>query len=147
MKEFNFAKKLVFLAIFATLAGCEPRRGSIPASASGENVYIQYEQELFAHDGKLSVTMPDGEIFTGKFVQHVTTTSGSESSADWWDDDDNFVSTESTAVSSKAEAILVGNRGNSMECKMQFSKPKCGIDCGGIGKCKDSNGEQISIAF
>tara|TARA_A100001015_G_scaffold303035_1_gene392015 strand:- start:235 stop:819 length:585 start_codon:yes stop_codon:yes gene_type:complete len=139
------------IAIF-TLAGCETTTtGIMQGVTEGEAVMFQYSQDIFENDGTLQVTMPSGERFTGKFVQASTTsTEDAYIYGDIFDeDDDDFGSVHSseTTMSSKSTAILIGNQGNSMECRFQFSSPEVGIDGGGVGHCETSFETRIDIIF
>lgn len=137
---------IVLLSIVITLAGCEST-GTIQGVSEGRGVQFEYQQRFFDNDGALKITMPDGETFTGKFVQKSTSTSGNEWEIGESSGDDSFILKDSNTVSSQADAVLLGNRGNSMTCKFQLSDPSFGIDGGGIGNCQTSTNTPISFAF
>ncbi len=129
------------------LTGCESTGSIQGVSTGGSNVSFEYTQDIFANDGKLTVNMPDGEVFNGKFVQQSSSKSGSTWSIGESSNDDAFLLGDSTTTSSKTQALLIGNRGNSMKCQFQFSDPSFGIDGGGIGSCKISDGREINLVF
>lgn len=138
--------KIVLLTIAVSLVGCEST-GTITGVSEGTGVQFEYQQSFFDNDGTLKIAMPDGETFTGKFVQKSSSTSGNEWEIGESSDDDSFVFKDSNTVSSQADAILIGNRGSSMNCKFQLSDPSFGIEGGGIGSCKTSTDKTINIAF
>lgn len=140
------AQKIGLTVIVTMLVGCETT-GSIQGVTAGNNVEFEYQQGFFDNDGTLKVTMPDGELFSGKFVQQSSALSGDEWNIGESSGDDNITLKNSTTVSSQADAILIGNRGNTMKCKLQFSVPDYGIDGGGIGQCKSSLGKEIHLTF
>ncbi|GAA6137068.1 hypothetical protein NBRC116583_08150 [Arenicella sp. 4NH20-0111] len=140
-------KGLFILAMtMFVLSGCVST-GSIDGVSDGKAVRFSYEQSAFENDGKLEISMPDGELYSGKFVQ----SSSSKSGDDWIigesSDDDSLVLKDSTTVSSRTSALLLGNRGSTMKCKFQFSNPDVGIDGGGIGQCHTSKEQTVSVTF
>jgi len=134
------------LLIFALATGCTTS-GSIRGVSDGKVVNFNYEQEFMDNDGKLNITMPDGESYAGKFVQSSTSTSGDGLSFGESSDDDSLILTDSTTLSSDASALLIGNRGSTMNCTFRFSDPDSGIDGGGIGDCETSKKQKVAIAF
>ncbi|MFK8020480.1 MAG: hypothetical protein AB8B86_11960 [Pseudomonadales bacterium] len=138
--------KYALLFIAAFLAGCEST-GTIPGVSDGKNVQFEYQQRFFESDGTLRITMPEGETYTGKFVQRTLSTTGDEWEIGESSNDDSFIFNNSNTTSSQAEAVLIGNKGSTMKCKLQLSDPSFGIDAGGIGSCKTSAGKPIDFAF
>ncbi|PVZ68372.1 hypothetical protein [Pelagibaculum spongiae] len=134
-----------FLVIW--LVGCESTGSIRGVSSSGSNVIFDYKQDIFAKDGELTVQTGDGEVFRGKFVQQSTSQSGSTWSIGESSNDDSLLLGDSTSTSSKTQALLIGNKGNSMKCQFQFSDPAFGIDGGGIGSCTVSDGREINLVF
>ena len=108
---------------------------------------MEYKQGFLENDGILKVTMQNGEIFSGKFVQKSSSKSGDAWKIGESSGDDNLILNDSTTVSSQAEAILIGNKGSTMKCKFQLSDPESGIDGGGIGSCRTSTGKMINMTF
>lgn len=138
--------KYALLLIPAFLVGCEST-GTIPGVSDGKNVQFEYQQRFFESDGTLRITMPEGETYTGKFVQRTVSTTGDEWEIGESSNDDSFIFNNSNTTSSQAEAVLIGNKGSTMKCKLQLSDPSFGIDGGGIGSCKTSTGTPIDFAF
>lgn len=145
-------KRIIFIAaVFSMVTACV-NTGVIEGVSDGQAVQFDYEQDFFENDGQLSITMPDGERYSGKFVQGSSSTSGNDWEIGESSDDDTWVLTDSTTVSSRTEALLIGNRGSTMKCKIQLSNPGSGlegggIDGGGIGSCRTSKDQQIAITF
>lgn len=135
-----------FLVITLILSGCEST-GTIKGVSDGRGVQFEYQQGFLDNDGTLKVTMPDGEIYSGKFVQKTSSRSGDEWKIGESSGDDAFNLISSDTVFSEAEAILIGNRGNTMKCMFKLSDPSSGIDGGGIGSCKTSLDKPIHITF
>ncbi|GBL05912.1 hypothetical protein [Glaciecola sp. KUL10] len=138
-------KLLVTITGFALTTGCTST-GTIQGVSGNNTVQFEYEQTLFEHQGLLKVTMPSGERFTGKYVQGSTTSSGTD-----WElgesSDESIILRDSTTISSKAEAVLIGDKGSTMSCWLTLSAPEVGLDGGGIGKCKTSTNKKVSFTF
>ena len=137
---------LIFSQITLMLVGCEST-GTIRGVSEGRSVQMEYKQGFLENDGILKVTMQNGEIFSGKFVQKSSSKSGDAWKIGESSGDDNLILSDSTTVSSQAEAILIGNKGTTMKCKFQLSDPESGIDGGGIGSCRTSTGKMINMTF
>lgn len=140
------SKKYHLLIILVSLVGCEST-GIMHGVSEGSTVEFAYEQVFFDRSGELSITMPDGERYAGKFVQKSSSTSGDSWEIGESSGDDSFIINGSDTVSSQAEAILIGNRGSTMTCEFQFANPSYGIEGGGIGSCKTSASKLIKITF
>lgn len=140
-------KRLVFMAMALSLLSACVNTGVIEGVSESEPVQFEYEQGAFDNDGLLSVTMPDGERYSGKFVQISSSTSGDDWEIGESSDDDSWIIKGSETVSSSAEALLIGSRGNTMKCNFQLSNADFGIGGGGIGQCKTSIGQTAAIAF
>lgn len=144
-------KKILLISALISLTGCVSN-GTIMGVSQGQNVSFDYEQSMFENGGKLRITMPDGEQYSGKFVPNSTSTSGSDfgfvSDSSSFDDFGEFTSfSDSTSISSVAEAILIGDRGNTMKCRFQLSDPDSGMNGGGIGDCKTSKNQNVAVSF
>lgn len=136
---------LVLLAC-SMLGGCVTS-GVIGGVSEGQQVQFDYEQAFFDNDGVLRITMPDGEQYSGKFVQLSSSTSGDDWEIGESSDDDSWVIKDRETVSSLAEAMLIGDRGHTMKCRFQFSNPDFGIEGGGIGECETSAANKVSVTF
>jgi hypothetical protein len=144
--KINLPAKLILSTAILVLVGCEST-GTIQGVSEGQNVSFEYTQGLLENDGTLKITMPSGETYRGKFVQSSSSTSGNDWEIGESSNDDSFTLNDSKTVSSQTKAVLIGSRGNTMNCNFQLSNPDFGIDDGGIGSCKTSIGKLISISF
>lgn len=142
----QFSTKYVIPIVAVFLAGCETT-GTIQGVSEGNGVQFEYEQRFFENDGTLRITMPDGETYTGKFVQHASSRTGDEWQVGESSDDDSIIFNNSSTVSSQAAAVLIGDKGSTMKCKLHLSDPDSGIDGGGIGSCKTSTGTPVDFSF
>ncbi|NBN63967.1 hypothetical protein [Pannonibacter tanglangensis] len=120
---------------------------------------FQQESSLFEDVNRIVATAvsSDGEVFTGRVVQSIEQTN-SDSSDMFWDPAKtskkgwgglSFRDGSETSVSyrSDAQAVLNGNRGRSMSCDIRFAEPSAGIDGGGVGQCRISDGRQVPVQF
>lgn len=139
--------KPFLLAIgIASITACTTT-GTIQGVSGNNPVQFEYEQTLFDNGGLLKVTMPDGELFSGKFVQSTSSSSGTDWEIGESSGDDSLILRDSTTLTSEAEALLIGNRGSTMTCELTLSAPEVGLDGGGIGKCETSKKDKISFTF
>ncbi len=159
--------RVIHAAVVATaLAGCVTT-GSIGGrlSASGQapvGVTFSFQSDRFGDGGMLSVTLPDGEYFSGRYVQ-VTSTSTADvirpitifwgprwhhwgPFGDPWFDEADYTSFV-TNYSGRVVATLFGNKGNTMRCRFQLTDPQAGLSRGGVGECNVSNGGTIDAQF
>jgi len=145
MSKLKFPGLCVSLALLF-LSGCESV-GTIGGVSGGQAVLFDYQQGAFDNDGMLTIVMPSGERFTGKFVQQSSSRSGNEWLLGGKSRDDGFVFKGSDTTMSDTQALLIGDRKNTMKCQFQFSRPQSGIDGGGIGSCTVSDGEEVNVSF
>jgi hypothetical protein len=119
-----------------------------------------YKTQPFGEGGTMTVDLPTGESFSGKYVQITST-----STADvvhplfWepiWDDWGPFGApwyegtdfpTLVRNYTGKVVATLFGDRGDTMRCRFQLSSPEQGMSGGGVGECQVSNGGKIAATF
>jgi hypothetical protein len=129
-----------------------------------QRVTLTYATDRFDEAGRLSVTLPTGESFSGRFVQ-VTSTSAVESIgptwAAWgpmWDDwgplgDSEWIGgpqdvwTFRKNYSGRVVATLFGDRGHMMRCRFRLVNPPGGMADGGTGECQLSSGGKIDAQF
>ncbi|WP_299776292.1 hypothetical protein [uncultured Pseudoteredinibacter sp.] len=147
MFKSNFFNNSVLLSIAVLgLSACEST-GVIEGVSGGEVVRMEYQQGFMDSDGKLSLTMPSGERFEGKFIQASEVSEGDEIRIGESSRDDVWVLGDSTQRSSSAKALLLGDRGRNMKCQFQFASARWGIEDGGIGECRVSDGETVEVVF
>ncbi len=161
-------KGYVVLAIVlaGALSGCVHTgflngRLSVPGQPSAP-VTFAFKSDRFGEGGSLSTTLPDGEIFSGRYLQITSTTTenavapmfrGWEPYWRTWGPygypgypDENY-STFRTYYSGKVIATLFGDKGTSMRCRFRLSDPRSGLSGGGTGECQLSTGGTIQVQF
>jgi len=151
----------------AGLSGCVSRgpiagQLQVPGQPP-ERVTFTYATDRFDEGGTLSVALPSGEQFTGRFVQ-VTSTSAIETIgptwsswgpmwADWgsygdtWSGGPNDVWTFRRNYSGRVIATLFGDRGDMIRCRFKLVNPPGGMSDGGTGECQLSTGGTINAQF
>lgn len=154
-----------FLSLFI-LTACAPtviNTSSPIIGANGVaqgNMHISFEQEAVNWNGgsaaiKATAQTSDGELFTGKLVQQNQKTDTSNTSIlfdtskkkNAWDPTFGIDTGDENTVLSAAYAVMIGNRGRSMKCDFQFADASSGIDGGGVGECKISDGKLVPVQF
>lgn len=143
---------LAALAISTLLVGCSGAMNGMVRN-DGTRVSIAYEQGM-DHD-KLSVTMPDGETFTGKVVM-VGASSGIVSgfgSASAYSSTGNYAyGTGSTfgvvnTYTGNMQGVLFGDKGHTMRCKFQYADTSGFTTSGGVGLCETSDNRVIDVQW
>lgn len=123
--------------------------------AEGDAVFT-WEAEADATQGTIRAALPDGRVFTGRFVQVTSVTSAHGFGPDdeglygapyRWDGasagvSDAFVRTHSGRVLAQLE----GPGDERMRCQFVLAQPEAGPASGGIGDCQLSTGERIGYA-
>ncbi|MEO8606059.1 MAG: hypothetical protein ABI629_26045 [bacterium] len=157
---------LVAAGLTAGLSGCVAS-GAIKARLhDGEPVTMHYRTERFGLDGTMTATMPDGQKFSGRFLQ-VTSDTDAETlepfwmgwGAGWggwspWSDDDSDWMGEGGMMpsfmqyySGKVVATMLGDRGGRMRCAFRLGEPEEGMEGGGVGGCQTGDKQKIDAEF
>ena len=134
MNSSTILTKLMFTSCLFLCACAGTMNGMI--RESGKPVTISYTQAML-HDN-LQVTMPDGEIFTGKAVISDQSTSTI------------MVGTTfgiGHSSSGSVQAILFGSKHHTMNCKLQYADSSGDPSDGGVGICETSNGKTIDVQW
>ncbi len=140
------------LCAAALVTGCAgTMQGMI--RGTGQIVQISYDQAM-AHDN-LRVVLPDGETFVGKAVQ-VGNSLGFGSSFG----SATAVTSRGQLVSGMAsgfgvvstftgnvQAVMFGNRGRSMQCRLKYADASGFTSAGGVGVCETSDGKVIDVMW
>ena len=163
-------KKLVTLVICAfTLSGC--MSGAATGLLRGEGIITaKYEQGMSSDTW--TITLPDGEIFKGSAVMVDSTssfgntfgtanfnTSGTTSNV--YGDYGNAqvftqgqsgtatmnASTFLNTTSGNFKAVLLGTKGNSITCKLNYADSSGLTNFGGVGTCLVSDGRMIDLTW
>ena len=122
--------------------------------------------ERLGNGGTLSVTLPDGESYSGRYLQITSTSTvdtlgwgwgygygwgpywgdwGAWGPGPWYGPADwtSFVRNYSGSV----VATLFGNAGHTMRCRFHLASPELGLSGGGVGECQTSDGRHIDAQF
>lgn len=160
--------RLLALATALALAGCTAS-GAIQARVtkpdSGAVVQMRYRTDRFTDNGTMTAAMPDGQQYSGRFLQ-ITSDMDAETLDPYWggwgvgwdgwgpwtDDYGPYivgadVPTFVRNYTGKVIATLLGDRGGRMRCRFHLAEPEQGMTGGGIGECQTASGEQIDATF
>lgn len=125
-------------------------------------VVFDFKTDRSGNGGSLSTTLPNGESFSGKYVQITSTTQQQAVDPFWtgwspyWNDWGPFgdgwapgrdYPTFRTNYSNKVVATLFGDKGDTMRCRFNLKDPPSGLRGGGTGECQTSKGEQLDVQF
>ncbi|HUM16243.1 MAG TPA: hypothetical protein VL086_11190 [Candidatus Nitrosotalea sp.] len=125
---------------------------------------MTYAADRFDDEGgTLSVTLPTGERFSGRFVQITSTTAVESVGPTWaswgpawsewgpfgetWVSGPSDVMTFRRNYTGKVVATLFGDRGNMIRCRFKLANPPGGMRDGGTGECQLSTGGTINASF
>ena len=114
---------------------------------SGEPVEFSYEQGM---DSDTLRTVIDGEAFEGKSVMRgATTTVGTGFGTAWSGGASAFGTTTMFGSSSTGDfvAVLLGSRGSSLSCQLQYADSSGFTTSGGVGVCQHSDGRVIDVIW
>ena len=130
--------KKTALVLVLLLAGCTGQMTGM-IRGSGERVIFEYAQKGGSDE---YTTVISGEYFQGRAVMvdatssygTVYTSSGTSSTY------------EDTATG-KVKAVLLGNRGSTLQCEMQYADQLGATNAGGVGECTHSDGRVIDVVW
>jgi hypothetical protein len=133
--------------------------------AAATPVTLHYRSARFNQNGILTATLPDGESFSGRYLQ-VTSDTDAESLDPYWggwgvgwagwgpwtDDYGPWIVGEDVPTfvrnySGKVIATLLGDRGSRMRCRFCLADPSQGMSSGGVGECEVTGGGKIAAEF
>ena len=161
-------RALAVLALAASAAmGCVstgPIRGQLTVPGQPPaRVTMTYTTDRFDDGGTLSVTLPSGEHFSGRYVQVTSASTVDTVGPTWaswgpmWTDWGPFgetwiggptdVYSFRTNYSGKVVATLFGDKGSMLRCRFQLVNPPSGMPDGGTGECQLSTGGKIDAQF
>ena len=162
--------RTVGLAMAAVLLGGCVASGTIKGrltapGAAATAITMQYRSERFSQNGILTATLPDGESFSGRYLQ-VSSDMDAETLDPYWggwgvgwggwgpwsDDYGPWIAGEDVPTfvrnySGKVIATLLGDRGDRMRCRFRLAQPEQGMSSGGVGECEVSGGKKITAEF
>ena len=105
---------------------------------SGETITIKYDQG-FSSDSYIAEYR--GEIFSGKAVM-----TGNQISYGTFFAGGSIGTGVTSSFSGNIKAILIGNKGSSLKCLMNYADGGL-INFGGVGSCVHSSGAQIEVVW
>ncbi len=128
------------LALFLIVAGCTPIVNSTISPIHDKTGAMKGKMDIsftsnFDNDGKVTAVTSDGEVFNGSVIGEKS----ARAAEDFYD--------ASAKYYSKAEAVLISNRNNSMKCIFTLAEPIHGITAGAVGECKISDGRKVPVAL
>jgi len=144
--------RLIAVSLILILTGCAgTMQGMI--RGSGQVVSINYDQAI-SHDN-LRVSLPDGETFIGKAVQVGNSVSIGQSFGSAFGVSSSgrtFAAAGSgfgvvSTFTGNVEAVLFGNRGRSMQCRLRYADSSGFTTAGGVGVCETSDGKVIDVMW
>jgi len=105
---------------------------------SGEKVQFNYEQGI---DHDIYTATIGNEAFSGKAIMDGSSSTygtiwGSETGSIWGE-----------STTNKFIAVLLGNKGSSLNCQMRYADSSGLTSSGGIGVCKHSDGRMIDVVW
>ncbi len=149
------------LLVVGALSGCS-YQGAIAGRLMAPGmqpkpIEMEYKTARFGAGGTISTTLPDGEYFTGRYLQVTSETTADAFGPGWggwgawnpfWGDwDGGDYETFIDNYTGKVVATLFGDRNHTMRCRFQLSDPAEGMTGGGVGECQVSNGDKIEATF
>jgi hypothetical protein len=126
------------MALVISLSGCVGEMTG-QVRGSGERVKFSYEQGL---ESDTYSTVIDGEAFNGKAVMDgssATIATGLGSAFD--------AGLFGSSSTNRFIAILLGDKGSSLNCQMRYADPFGDTSAGGVGVCEHSDGRKIDIVW
>ncbi len=143
---------VLFSALIAGCASTGTMTGQISnPGGPPQRVTLSYVTDRSGDSGYLSLTLPGGESFNGRYVRvglAATAAPGLDidfSVVDWGKTADTW--TFDQADSDKIVALLQGDRGSTIRCRFTLVYPAGGMKDGGTGECQANTGERIDVRF
>lgn len=142
------------LSLVAALAGCTAYGSTIGkvtdrAGQPEGPAKVSYE----THGGttaKLTVAMPDGEIFAGTALElsrHTDPHLGFSFGSGRKEKPGLLVDSGGREWDGTIEAVLNDSRGRTMTCRLREKRPGLGFEGGAIGICRVGDGREVAIEF
>lgn len=139
---------ILILMLIGAFAGCATRQLNANISAPGkpaEQAKLEAKPNVVGNGGKLSVTLPTGESFSGKYKQVDTPAWSGRGPFD----NNQIKGTDFRFFTEKytheAVAMLSGDQGDQMECRITLRNPYEGAAGGGTGVCALPQGEAVDV--
>lgn len=123
------------MALILALSACSGTMNGV-TRGTGEAVTFSYEQGM---DSDTLTAAISGETFRGKAVMR-----GAQSISATTLSGDMIFGSSSTG---DAVAVLIGNRGSSLSCQLQYADSSGFTTSGGVGVCRHSDGRVIDVVW
>jgi hypothetical protein len=134
-KEANM--RLIAAISLITLTACSGEMTG-QVRGTGQKVVFQYEQQM---DHDVYTAVVGGETFRGKAIMDgQSSTTGNVFGA-------NMQTFFGTSTTNRFLAVLLGDKGSSMNCQMRYADSSGITSAGGIGICMHSDGRTIDIVW
>lgn len=139
-------RRLIIVFCLLPLAGCMGGKMA-GVMTDKQAVTMNYSQGMSSDTYS---TIIDGEFFEGRAVLvDASTTFSSAFGSAYSAYGSSAISTSGHSFSStgRVKAILLGNRGSSLKCLMNYADPSGFTTSGGVGECVHSDGRQIAFVW
>lgn len=123
------------MALILAISACSGTMNGV-TRGTGEAVTFSYEQGM--DSDTLTAAIGD-ETFRGKAVMR-----GAQSISATTLSGDMIFGSSSTG---DAVAVLIGNRGSSLSCQLQYADASGFTTSGGVGACRHSDGRVIDVVW
>ncbi|MEN8833799.1 hypothetical protein [Pacificibacter sp.] len=130
MRKILFALPLLLIACSGTMTG--------QIRGTGERVQFNYEQGL---DHDIYTSIIGSERFSGKAIMDGS--SSTYATAFGGGISDLF----GTSTTNRFVAVLLGDKGSSLNCRMRYADSSGFTTSGGVGECRHSDGRIIDIVW
>lgn len=132
--------------LVATLSACGGNMQGV-VRGTGQPVIFAYEQGMSSDNLTAEI---DGEAFAGKAVMRgASTTVGTVFGTTTAGTNSAFGTSTLVGSSYTGDfvATLIGNRGSTLSCQLQYADPSGFTTAGGVGICQHSDGRVIDIVW
>lgn len=136
---------LLVMSLVALIAGCGSDMRAV--SSNGETAKFTYEQGLSSDTYFATI---GNESFEGRAVMvDAQTTFGSAFGSAYSSYGSAFGTANSVAFSSggKVKAVMLGDKGSTLRCLMQYADSMGITSMGGVGECIHSDGSRIDVVW
>ncbi|AZY95977.1 hypothetical protein F1642_14770 [Paracoccus sp. NBH48] len=123
------------VAFFFGLSACSGTMQGV-TRGTGEAVQFSYQQGM---DSDTLTAVIGSETFQGKAVQRGNRTM----TATTWSGESVFGSSST----GDAVAVMIGSRGSSLSCQLQYADASGFTTSGGVGVCQHSDGRVIDVVW
>ena len=142
----KFIAKILLIVTITGLAACSGTMQGV-MRGSGQPVQFEYEQGM---DSDMLTAVIDGESFRGKAVMRgASTTVGTGFGTVSVAGTTAFGTTTVIGSTSTGDfvAVLLGSRGSSLSCQLQYADSSGFTTSGGVGVCQHSDRRVIDIVW